>query len=450
MNQLKLLNFHKMIANFANNLVGAFVGLIVYQTTNSLPLAIAYFVLDNLIKLIFVLCLRKLYGKYPQLFLLLRIIPITLYNVFIFVLDYNFIVALIGIVIFKGMDNALNGLSKEIIFNYASLTKKQDNSSIGITRLFEQIGTIIALLVGGFLLDFNKTLVLGISLTIYLISVIPLVKFYIKSRKQKTFNKDATSNAVSTLSKTDELKKESKRLSKQMLIRYYVSYFCFAFVDLLTTTYALYVFTQQGEFSTAGILNAVYNSFYAIGFYLADIINEKKDTTKIVSVAGIVIALCLVLLPFIPINELFIVVCIVYGLIAFCSTFLSLFCLDRLLTKSRIMGCSNKALFTREIACDSAYCIGYAFGFLGLLGIFFGAAFFMFSSAFVIPINEEKTRQHLVDYLQNNEKINSIKMNTKAKRIAASQKRVQPVQNNIPTSHISNATIKEVQHTDKK
>jgi hypothetical protein len=89
MNQLKLLNFHKMIANFANNLVGAFVGLIVYQTTNSLPLAITYFVFDNLIKLIFVLCLRKLYGKYPQLFLLLRIIPITLYNVFIFVLDYN-------------------------------------------------------------------------------------------------------------------------------------------------------------------------------------------------------------------------------------------------------------------------------------------------------------------------------------------------------------------------
>ena len=43
----------------------------------------------------------------------------------------------------------------------------------------------------------------------------------------------------------------------------------------------------------------------------------------------------------------------------------------------------------------------------------------MFSSAFVIPINEEKTRQHLVDYLQNNEKINSIKMNTKAKYIAS-------------------------------
>jgi len=42
MNQLKLLNFHKMLANFANNLVGAFIPLIIFQATGKLTYAIIY------------------------------------------------------------------------------------------------------------------------------------------------------------------------------------------------------------------------------------------------------------------------------------------------------------------------------------------------------------------------------------------------------------------------
>ena len=173
MDQLKLLNFHKMIANFANNLVGAFVPLIIYQSTGSLIYTIIYLVAQNCLRLIFELLFKNLFGKYPQLFLLLRIIPIALYNVFIFVMDINLIVGVIGVAIFLSLDYAFNVLPKEIIFNYSSLSQKSDKS-IGVTRLFEQIGVIVALVVGGFLLDINKTLVLIIALVIYAISVIPL------------------------------------------------------------------------------------------------------------------------------------------------------------------------------------------------------------------------------------------------------------------------------------
>ena len=284
-----------------------------------------------------------------------------MYNIFIFVLDYNLILGVIGVCVFNSLDHSLNYLSREIIFNYSSLTTKSDKSSIGVTRLFEQTGTIIALLLGGYLLDLNKTLVLIMSLIIYFISVIPLVMFYIKCRHQKTFNKDATSNAVSYLSKkNEELKNESKRLSKKLLLTYFFVYFSFAFVDLLQTTYSLYVFSQQGEFSTAGILNAVYNAFYALGFYIAGIVNEKKDTTKIVSLCSIIIAICLVALPFVPLDSMFLVICAIYGIIALSYPFLSLFVLDRMLVKSRIMACSNKALYMRETGCITAYCIGYS------------------------------------------------------------------------------------------
>ncbi|MBQ7352196.1 MAG: MFS transporter [Clostridia bacterium] len=406
MDQLKLLNFHKMIANFANNLVGAFVALIVFQSTGNLTYAMIYLVSNNVIRLILNLALRKVYGKYPQLFLLLRIFPIALYNIFIFVLDVNLIIGVIGVCVFNALDSALNNLSKEIIFNYSSLTQKAGKSSIGVTRLFEQTGTIVALLVGGYLLDINKTLVLIMSLTIYSISVIPLVIFYVRSRHQKTFNKDATSNAVSTLNKNDELKLESHRLTKKLLITYFIVYFSFAFVDLLQTSYSLYVFSAQGEFATAGILNAIFNCFYAIGFYVAGIINEKYDTTKLVTIASIIIAICVIALPFVPLDSCFLLVCAIYGLIAFSNTFISLFVLERMLIKSRIMACSNKALFIRETGCVSAYCVGYSFGFLGLVAIFIITGISMFAASIVIPQCEEKTRQNLVDYLQNNERIN--------------------------------------------
>ncbi len=402
MDQLKLLNFHKMIANFANNLVGAFVPLIIYQATGNLMYAIIYLVCNNVCRLLFEFAFKNLYGKYPQLFLLLRIIPITLYNVFIFVLDVNLVLGVIGVCLFLALDNSLNGLSKEIIYNYSSLTQKSDKS-LGITRLFEQIGIIVALIVGGFLLDLNKTLVLIISLVIYAISVIPLVSFYIKSKNQKTFNKDATSNAINTLSKNSEYKKKSNKLTFKLLLCYAISYFTFAFYDMTTTTYSLFVFIQKGEFAVAGILNAVFNSMYAIGFFVAGIANEKRDLTKLVSIFSILIGALAITLPFVNLDKYFVLVCLIYGTLGFTYPFISLFVLDRMLIKSRIMGVSNKALYVREISCVSAYCVGYSCGFFGLIGIFASILVFMCTAGFIIPYCEEKTRQNLVNYLQNNE-----------------------------------------------
>ena len=412
-----------MIANFANNLVGAFVSLIIYQATGSMTYAVLYLVASAILRLLFGLSLKKYYGKYPQLFLLIRIIPITLYNLSIFLLDYQLVLGVVLICLFRSFDFAIGNVPKEIIFNYSSLTKKEGKSSIGVTRLFEQAGTIISLIVGGYLLDFNQTLVLILSLVIYAISVIPLVMFYIKSKHQKTFNKDATSNAVTTLSKkNEEYHKESKRLTKKLLFNYFIVYFSFAFVDILSTAYNLYIFAQQGEFATAGILSAVFHTFYAIGFYVAGIVNEKYDTTKFVSACGVIIAAGVIAMPFIPIDTMLVLVCIIYGTIAFCNTFISLFVLDRMLLKSRIMACSNSALIMRESACVTAYAVAYSCGLFGLIGMFIATAIAMFSSSIIIPTVEEKTRQNLVDYLQNNEKLNSKAPRNQVQRIEAKHK----------------------------
>lgn len=416
MDQLKLLNFHKMLANFANNLVGAFVSLIIYQKTDSLPLAITYLVMVNILKLVFTIAFKKLHYKYPQLFLLLRIIPITLYNIFILLLDYNLVIGSIGVCVFVALDTSFNNLPKELIFNYSSLTQSQSSDkSIGVTRLFEQAGIIIALVVGGYLLDINQTLVLILALSIYTISVIPLVIYYIRCRKEKTFNKEATSNAISTIGKIETAKTETRETQLRILITYGIVYFMFGFMDIVQTVFSLYVFIKKGEFALAGILNAIYNAFYAVGFYIASAINEKKDTTVLVSIMSAIIGIVVILLPFVDIDKQFIVVCLFYGIMAIGLPFLSLFVLDRMLSKTRIMGCSNEALFTREAGCLSSYIIGYAFGYFGLVTIFIAVGVAMFASSAVIPIGEESTRKDLVDFLQNNEVTHRTKRKVRTK-----------------------------------
>ena len=61
MDQLKLLNFHKMLANFANNLVGAFVALIIYQSSNNLIYPMIYLISHYILRFVFNLVFKKFY-----------------------------------------------------------------------------------------------------------------------------------------------------------------------------------------------------------------------------------------------------------------------------------------------------------------------------------------------------------------------------------------------------
>lgn len=400
--QLKLLNFHKMIANLASNLVGAFVSLIIYQATGSLSLAILYIGLANVSRLICNIALKKLYEKYPQIFLLIRIIPIFIYNMFILLLDTNMWVAIIGICIFVGINNSMYAYPKELIFNYSSLNKSGD--SIGITRLFEQFGTIVALIVGGYLLDFNKTIVIVISLLLYAISVVPLFMYYLKSRKNKDFNQEAVSNAIIT--KKNSSKDSTAKLSKKILFKYGVVYFTFAFIDLFSSCFNLHLFVTGGAYAVAGIFSAIYNLTYAVGSYIFGKLNDKKDLTIATSIISVALGGCLIALPFV---ENLIVLYIIYGIMGITYPCLSIFVLNRMLVKSRIMGVSNEALNVRENGCVVAYMMGAGFGAIlpclaiPLLPLFILMGVTMEISAVLVPKNEEQTRRLLIDFLQDNE-----------------------------------------------
>lgn len=413
-NQLLLLNFYKVISNVATKLVGAFIPVIILEATGSVWLACISVAGQYLVRMICSICFKKYYEKYPQIVLLVRLVPVVLYTLSIYLIDSNLWLGVIGVVVFYGINESFKNMPIEILFNYASAKEEGDNS-LGVTRLLEQVGIVIALVVGGLILDVNKNIILVISIVLYLVSVVPLVIYYVKSRKEKGFNSDAVSNAVITYSKNPELEKNAERISKKMLLGYWLIYFLFSFMDVVVNAFIIHIYLTASSYSITGYMSALYDLAFGVGCFLFGKIDNKKETTPIVVVSTVVCAVCSVLLVFITnIPTLFVLM----GIAGLFYGNISTFCLRRLLPKSRIMGVANESLYSRELACNMAVIFPMLFGITGsMIPIMVVVAVGVGASTYAIPANEERSRKLLIAFLQNHENSRDISSKKKNKKI---------------------------------
>ena len=398
--QLKLLNFHKMLSEFATNLVGAFVALIIYQATGSLLLTFAFLSGKYVIIASLTALLRKQLFSKPQLFLMFRMVTITGYCVFILLLDVNLVIGVIGTCLFQSLDAVFKALPQEAIFNYSSLSK--GTGSLGFTRAIAKAGVILSVLIGGFLLDINQTIVIILTLVLYFISVIPLVMFYVKSRKEKTFNKDATSNARMEFEKNEDTKEKTNKVIKKLLYSYFIVYFLTCTVDVIPTYFKFHIFiNNDGLYSMIGIYSALFNCASMVSNYLFAKLNDKKETTNLVVISAFIVGAIVIAMPFI--SNIYILG-VMYVLFGFFAQFIFIFMLQRMLIKSRIMGCSNRALLYRDQGANISYLFSYAIGMTGIiLPAFIIIGIIVFFGGLIEKINEERTRKMMVDFLQQNE-----------------------------------------------
>ena len=144
--QLKLLNYYKMLANVAGNLVGAFVPLIIYNATNSLFFACLFLAGIAFCRLLFCLILKKFIQKNPEICLMLRFFTIAAYCTCLNFLHINMIVMCIICIVFLAIDRTFKSLANETLFNYSSGVKV-DSKKIGVTRVFEKLGIFLGLIV---------------------------------------------------------------------------------------------------------------------------------------------------------------------------------------------------------------------------------------------------------------------------------------------------------------
>ena len=402
--QLKLLNFHKILSQFASNIVGAFIALIIYQSTDSFAYAFLFLVLNMLLRILFSRIFYKYMERKPQIFLAIRLFPFLFYSLSILLLDTQLKWLGIGLsVIFHSLAVTFKDIPMELIFSYSTLNK--GSSSNGLSRLFEYIGVISAIIIGGLFLDnMPKWVAIVVACGSYLISVIPLLIYYFKQRKSATFNQDATSNAVESFNNIKIKKRQKNVITKKLLVRYFLIYFAFCVYDALMQLLSLYLFKVSAEsYSFTSYIQASFYAMFGLGCFIAGKMDDKMDLTNIVSIFCVLSGIFVCVVPFVA-NLIWLEV-IIFGIIGFLYSYISIFCYSRMMTRCKIMGVSNLALEGRAQASRWSQILIYGIAAINpvmFIPAFFATGIIFASCAYFIPKNEEDTRELLVDYLQNN------------------------------------------------
>lgn len=402
--QLKLLNFHKILSQFSSNIVGAFVALIVYQSTNNFSYAFLFLILDMFFRLATSSLFFKQMQKYPQVFLFIKIVPFLLYLFSVLLIDSKIkILAIIMCGVFHGISTTFKELPMELIFSYSALNKGA--SSNGFSKFLENMGIILAIIAGGTLLDnLDKWVPILISCITYLVSVVPLFIYFLMHKKENTFNQDATSNALESFRDIKIKEHQQKVICRKLLLCYFIIYFCFCAYDGLMNVFSLYLFKVNAEcYSFTAYIQASFYAMFGIGGLLAGKLDEKIDLTIICCLCCVISGIVVCTVPFAA--NLIILEVFLFAIIGFLYSFISIFCYSRMMMRCKIMGIGNTALARRGQASRGVQVLLYAIGAISpvmFIPLFFiiGASFA--SCAYIIPKGEEYTRKMLVDYLENN------------------------------------------------
>lgn len=402
--QLKLLNFHKIVSQFATNIVGAFVALIIYQSTGSFTWAFAYLTALNVLKIVFTKIFYRVIQDKPQLILLIRIIPFLIYSLSILLLDTELqILAIILILVFQALSESFRELPHEYVFNYS--VSGNVGSLTGITRFFDYFGVIVAIMIGGLFLDnLSKWVVVFVSCGSYLISVVPLFIYYLKKRRNVGFNKDSVSDAVISYKEIKIKKHQLEVLRDKVLKNYFLVYFFICIFDSLMNVFSLYLFKMSAEsYSFSAYIQVAYNGLFGLGCLFVGRLEDRIDLTKIVVYSCIISALLVMVVPFVT-NLIFLEIAL-FGAMGFFYSFISIFSYSRMTTRCKILGVNNKSLYNRtkasrysRIWIDSLCMIG-PFMLIPSFFVMGGVSIFC---AYFIPKKEEQSRKYIVDFLQNN------------------------------------------------
>ncbi len=406
--QLKYLNFYKIISQFATNIVGAFVPLLIFEATGSLMYTFIYVAAELTLRIIMNIAFEKLYKKYPQIMLLLRVFPVLIYSLCIFILDYNLILGVVLVGIFYAMSYSFKELPMEIIFNYSSVSAEESSSKgLGMSRMFEQLGLLIAIVMGGLFLEkLGKFIPIIIAIVTYLISIIPLVIYFVKEKKNPLFNKDAVSNAIAAFKESKVKKLQESVIKKKVLRNIALSYFIKSTVDEVTTMFMIFLFAKNPEaYSLAGYMQASMWFMFGIGCIAFEKLSEKWDFTNPCRICAIIVSLATIALPFTVWYNCPVVAIGIFAVMGFAYGPISSFGLSNLLAKTRILGISNEALVHRVYGYCFARYPGFIICMFGIAfvpwGLFVSSAI-QAVSVYSSPKLEEENRQLIVDYLQNN------------------------------------------------
>lgn len=398
--QFRLLNFHKFVGNFATTLVGTFIPLIIYNATGSLRLAVLFLFGQNLSRLLSNHIFKRMYNKYPQLTLMLRVIPLLIYNIALIFLQDFLVVGIILVTISYGAGLSFKNNADGVLLNYSS--QKKSSSKIVLTRVVDGFSAIVACIAGGIFIDWNKTALIIFSLSLYIISVLPLFIYFFVNKNKAGFNKDFTSNAAEEYDKDPALKQKRKNIVKNFILQYFIFYAIFCVIDPFTNMYTLHLFIDVPTFAMAGYLTATFQVANLVGNLLVNCLAKKLDINKLNAIFAIVCSAPLGIIPFL---QNYIAIYVLIFIFGFSYSICSFFMMDSLMTKSKYISARNQTLLARQDGIIVGQMIApiVVMIFNSVLPVFFVMVGALIVYSIYTHMVENKLRKNLVNYLENNE-----------------------------------------------
>lgn len=402
--QLKLLQTYKILSNFAISLIMEFIPFIIlgymlpkYSLSYSLTMMFIFWAAQNLFLVIFNKLFQKLYITKPQIFLLFRVVPIVCCEICILFLYTNNIFLILLTAVFSGLENSFNYQPTDIIWNFVS--EGADERKLAFTTFLDQMGWLIAGIVGGAFLDYiPQWIVVAFSLTLFVASAVPIFIFYFKFRKTPYFNVDYISSIAQREAENQKLKKIQKSFIRDHFI---------TFVLIAPTWYLFYYLTSTtlylstGSFFITGTVTSIYDGLYGFACLYCGKFLTKVDGKKYACMVAIYMCIVMLVIYFVP-N--LIVRIAVFESAAFIQPVLNMYKHHNFLDKARILGLGNKVTLNQNNATISSNAICYTVGAIGgmLPIVIFSVCMALVGSAALSRL-DSKLNKNLVDFLSGND-----------------------------------------------
>ena len=340
--------------------------------------------------------------------LLWRIVPFFLYSVCIILLPINMLAFSILLCIFYALNLSLSAPCEEIILNYSS----DDNYSknLGITEFLTYLFSFLSVIIGGYLLDsLNSWIVSIISISLYAVSIIPLVIFYIKNKNSPTFNQELTTNAVELDKNFAEKQQVRKRLIVRSCLIMGLAYCCEAIYPLIS----FITYTKFDLFTISAIIYGLSDFMYGISSLVIGKFNETKDLSVITQISAFICAVTMAAIPFIN-NQ--IVLMLFVCILAICNPVFYMYLDNNMVQKTRILGISNAGRFYNTTTLNTTIA---SIGLIGLCGtltpcFMVGGLGMLALSVFVVK-HEEKSTDIMLKYFESINQQAEIKKQTTTK-----------------------------------
>ncbi len=400
--QLKLLQTYRIVSNFAISLIMEFIPFIILGymlPDHSLALSLAYmfifWALRSLFNMIFNYAFNNLYTKKPQLFLLLRIFPIVACEICILFLYTNNIWLIIVTAIFSGMEGSFNYQPIDIIWNYVS--EGADERKLAFTNFLDQMGWLIAGIVGGLFLDFiPQWIVITVSLLLFVASAVPMVVFYFKFKNAPYFNEDF----VSTLIQREQENEKVRKMKKEFIREHFITFFLIAPTTWLfyyITSMILYLNTES--FFITGTITSIYDGMYGFACLYCGKFLTKVDGKKYACMVSVYMIICMLVIYLVP--NLYVIVPVFLSM-SLVQPILNIFKVQNFLDKARVLGVANNiTVNASNSACLSNF-VCYGIGAIGVLPLVITAMVFAAVGTYMMHHTDKKQTKKLVDFLYTN------------------------------------------------